>query len=169
MQADNHNTRLGICIRGLVVWIVIIAAEIVHGILRAVALIPIVGGFRSNQIGVFTGSLIILVIAWLSIRWIGASRNSDLMMVGSLWLALTLAFELLFGRLVMNLSWQRLLADYNLLAGGLMPLGLLALLFAPWIASKTRPLPSSINQTRRNHEPSMNVAIRPEQRDDWSK
>ena len=136
MPAECHTTRFGICIRALVVWLVIIVAEILHGIVRAVALVPIVGEFRSNQIGVFTGSLIILVIAWLSIRWTGASRNSDLIMVGSLWLALTLAFELLFGRLVMNLSWQRLLADYNLLAGGLMPLGLLVLLFAPLIASK---------------------------------
>ncbi|MCA9218157.1 MAG: hypothetical protein KDB27_34045 [Planctomycetales bacterium] len=116
-------------------------AEILHGILRAVALVPMVGEFQSNQIGVFTGSLIILVIAWLSVRWIGASRRSDLIIVGSLWLVLTLAFELLIGRLVMNLSWHRLLADYNVLAGGLMPLGLLALLFAPMIASKARSNP----------------------------
>ena len=148
MQADSHNARLGICLRGLLIWLVIIVAEIVHGILRAVALVPIVGDFRSNQIGVFTGSLIILVIAWLSIRWIGASRTSDLIMVGSLWLALTLVFELLFGRLVMNHSWQRLLADYNVLVGGRMPLGLLVLLFAPWTASKMPPLPLSVNQTR---------------------
>ena len=46
----------------------------------------------------------------------------------------------LVGRLVMNLSWQRLLADYNVLAGGLMPLGLAVVLFAPWIASRIRPL-----------------------------
>ena len=147
MQADSHSTRFGICLRGLLIWLVITVAEILHGIARAVVLVPVVGEFRSNQIGVFTGSLIILVIAWLSIFWIGASRRSDLMMVGSVWLALTLAFELLFGRLVMNLSWQRLLADYNVLAGGLMPLGLLVLLFAPLIASKIRPPPSSINQT----------------------
>ncbi len=150
MQAKSHTTRFGMCIRPLVVWLVIIVAEILHGIVRAVVLVPIVGEFRSNQIGVFTGSLIILVIAWLSVRWIGASRRSDLMMVGALWLALTLAFELLFGRLIMKHSWQRLLADYNVLAGGLMPLGLLVLLFAPWIASKMRPLPLSVNQT--HHE-----------------
>ena len=39
------------------------------------------------------------------------------------------------------------LADYNVLAGGLMPLGLMVLSFAPWVASKIRPPPSSINQT----------------------
>ena len=147
MRANSHNARLGICRRGLLIWLVIIVAEILHGIVRAVALVPVVGEFRSNQIGVFSGSIIILAIAWLSIRWIGASRHSNLIMVGSLWLVLTVAFEVLFGRLVMDLSWQRLLADYNVLAGGFMPLGLVVLLFAPWIASKIRPTPSSINQT----------------------
>lgn len=147
MRVNSLNARSGICRRGLLIWLVIIVAELVHGIVRAVALVPFVGEFRSNQIGVFSGSIIILAIAWLSICWMGASRHSDLIMVGSLWLVLTVAFEVLFGRLVMDVSWQRLLADYNMLAGGFMPLGLVVLLFAPLIASKIRPPPSSIDQT----------------------
>jgi len=83
--------------RALAVWVVLIAAEILHGIARAVLLVPHVGQFRSNQIGVFTGSLIILVIALLFVRWIGASRTAQLLAVGALWLGLTLAFEFLFG------------------------------------------------------------------------
>lgn len=52
-------------IRSLIVWLLIIVAEIVHGILRAIALVPALGEFRSNQIGVFTGSAIILVISYV--------------------------------------------------------------------------------------------------------
>ena len=59
-------------------------------------------------------------------------------MVGVLWLVLTLAFEILFGRMVMGLSWERLAADYNVLEGGLLPLGLLVLLLSPVIAGKVR-------------------------------
>ena len=65
---------------------------------------PHVGEFRSNQIDVFTGSLIILAIAVISIRWIGATRHSQLLGIGILWLGLTLAFELLFGRFVVGAS-----------------------------------------------------------------
>lgn len=147
MQADRHNTRCGILSRGLLIWLVIVVAEILHGIARAIVLVPIVSEFRSNQIGVFSGSIIILMIALLSIRWLGASRRSDLFIVGSVWLVLTVAFEVVFGRMVMHLSWERLQADYNVLVGGLMPIGLVVLLLAPWIASKIRPPPSSINQT----------------------
>lgn len=124
--------------RALVVWFLLIAAEIIHGILRAIALVPWVGEFRSNQIGVFTGSAIILTIAFLTIRWIGAYNRFALLVVGAIWLALTVAFELLFGRYVIGLSWERIASDYNLLQGGWMPVGLLVLFLSPMIASKLR-------------------------------
>ena len=51
--------------------------------------------------------------------WVGRSR----------WFLLTVTFEVLFGRFVMGLRWERLGSDYSLLNGGLMPLGLLVMLF----------------------------------------
>jgi len=140
MEPGVHQTRLTIAIgtRAIAVWLVLVVAEILHGIARGIFLVPHVGQFRSNQIGVFTGSVIILVIALAFIRWIGAHRTTDLLLVGFLWLVLTLAFEILFGRLVVGASWERLAADYNLLEGGLLPLGMLVLLLSPLIAEKVR-------------------------------
>ena len=136
MDGKSQPARLRIFLRAFSVWLIIIVAEIVHGILRAIVLVPWVGEFRSNQIGVFTGSAIILAIAYLTIRWIGASYRSELVMVGTIWLVLTIVFEVVFGRFVMDLPWERLLADYNMPAGGLMPLGLAVLFLSPWVASK---------------------------------
>ena len=138
MNNEGITRKRQLVFRSLTIWIVLILAEIVHGILRAVALVPFVGEFRSNQIGVFTGSAIILVIAYLTIRWIGAKRTNELLVVGIIWLTLTVAFEFSFGRFVMGLDWEEILAGYNLAAGGLMPLGLLVLLFSPIIAWKLR-------------------------------
>ncbi|MEI8375310.1 MAG: hypothetical protein WCJ35_21020 [Planctomycetota bacterium] len=121
----------------LTVWL-IIAAEILHGIVRSILLVPHVGLFRSNQIGVFTGSLIILAIALVSIRWIGATRSSQLFGIGFLWLILTLAFEFLCGHFVAGASWERLASDYNVLEGGLLPFGMIILALSPLIAGKVR-------------------------------
>ncbi|MGL4881608.1 MAG: hypothetical protein ACRC8K_11140, partial [Waterburya sp.] len=55
-----------------------------------------------------------------------------------LWLGLTVGFEIMLGRFVMGLSWERIASDYNLLQGGLMPLGLLVLTLSPLIATKVR-------------------------------
>lgn len=130
------SNRWHIFKRSLAVWLLLMVAEIVHGILRAFLLVPFVGEFRSNQIGVFTGSILIVVIARFTIHWIGAARQSELCRIGLLWVTLTATFEILFGRYVMDLPWERLIADYHLVQGGLMPLGLLVLWFSPMIAAK---------------------------------
>jgi hypothetical protein len=138
MKEKPHPTRLRILTRALAIWLVLICAEILHGIARGLFLVPQVGEFRSNQIGVFTGSIIILVIALVFVRWIGATRPAQLLIVGLVWLALTLAFEVAFGRFVVGLTWEKLAADYNVLEGGLMPMGLLVLLLSPLIAGRSR-------------------------------
>lgn len=138
MNDGKGDDGWGIVGQSLTIWLVLICAEIIHGILRAIVLVPILGEFRSNQIGVFTGSAIIILIAYLTIRWIGAQRPKETLLVGLIWLVLTVAFEVLFGRFVMGLSWGELLAGYNIAKGGLMPLGLLILLLSPMIASKLR-------------------------------
>ena len=43
----------------LVIWMLIAAAEILHGVLRVFLLNRSVGNHRARQIGVFTGSAII--------------------------------------------------------------------------------------------------------------
>ena len=138
MNPVSDRTRLSIAIRAVTVWLVLICAEILHGIARGVFLVPHVGEFRSSQIGVFTGSVIILIIALVFVRWIGTSRTTGLLGVGGLWLGLTLAFEVLFGRFVVGVSWERLAADYNLLEGGLLPIGMLILALSPLIAARLR-------------------------------
>jgi fucose 4-O-acetylase-like acetyltransferase len=128
--------------RALEVWLLIAAAESLHGTLRTVFLAPAVGDFRARQIAVFTGSLLIFGIAYVFRNWIGAGSLGERLGVGALWVLLTLTFEVVLGRFVMGLSWERIASDYDVLRGGLMPLGLLAMLFAPvlaaWVAKSRR-------------------------------
>ena len=98
MAPAPQPTRLAI--RAIAVWLVLIVAEILHGIARGIFLVPHVGEFRSNQIGVFTGSIIILAIAVVSSGGSVRPGAVDLLAVGVLWLILTLAFEVAFGRFV---------------------------------------------------------------------
>ena len=140
--AAGEGTHLRIVLRAFAVWLVLICAEILHGITRGIFLVPHVGQFRSSQIGVFTGSVIVLAVALVFVRWISATRPAQLLTVGFLWLGLTLAFEVLFGRFVIGASWKRLAADYNVLEGGLLPFGMVVLLVSPLIAAKVRGLTS---------------------------
>ena len=120
-----------VLIRAFLVWLVIITVETVHGILRGVLLVPIVGDLPARQIGVLIGSLLIFAVAYLFIRWIAVKTKLQFLAVGLLWVLLTVIFEVVLGRLVLGLSWTRITEDYDLSQGGLLGLGLLFMAAAP--------------------------------------
>jgi hypothetical protein len=124
--------------RALAVWLLIIGAEFIQGILRGLLLLPLVGDFQARQISVFTGSILILGISWLLIRWIEVESLGALLATGLLWLVLTVLFELALGRLVMQVTWERLLSDYDIRHGGLLPFGLIIMTLSPLIAARLR-------------------------------
>jgi len=121
--------------RAFLVWLVIAGAEVGQGILRIRFLNRRVGDRRARQIGVGTGSVLILLIAWATAPWVGAGSTSERVMVGGLWLILMLAFDLAFGRWVFHVSWQRIARDFDVRQGGLLGLGMLVLLFAPLLVA----------------------------------
>ncbi len=121
-------------LRALVVWLVIIAVETVHGVLRNLLLAPIMGDFHARQISVFTGSLLIFGVTLFLISWIGARTRYQLLIIGSIWVLLTILFEITLGRLVLNLSWDRITEDYNITRGGLLGFGLLFMAVSPLLA-----------------------------------
>jgi len=127
-----------VLIRAFLVWLVIIAAETVHGILRGVLLVPIVGDLPARQIGVLIGSLLIFAVAYLFIRWMAAKTKLQFLTVGLLWVVLTILFEIGLGRLVLGLPWERLTEDYKITRGGFMGVGLLFMAAAPWLAAWLR-------------------------------
>lgn len=127
-------------LKSLAIWLLIMSVEVVHGILRTLFLEPLIGDFRARQIGVFVGSLIILTIAYFSIQWIRAENTRSLLVIGFIWLILTLLFEIALGRFVFDFSWEKILSDYDILRGGLLPFGLIILTLSPLIADKLRGL-----------------------------
>jgi hypothetical protein len=104
--------------------------------LRALFLAPWLDDFRARQGAVFTGSLLILAIAGLFIRWIRAESTRALVSIGIIWVALKLMFEIGLGRWVFGRSWQDVGSDFEIWKGGLLPIGLVVLVLAPLIAAK---------------------------------
>ena len=71
--------------RAGVVWLIMMLAETIHGILRALFLVPIVGDLVSRQIGVPVGSLLILIVAFLFAKWIQAKSFKAQLGIGLFW------------------------------------------------------------------------------------
>ena len=125
-------------LRGLLVWLVIVFAESVHGTLRQLYLAPLIGDFPARRIAFFTGMLLIFLVAVLLIRWIAAPTGKALFIVGSIWAVLTLAFEFGLGYFVLGFPGERMLEDYDVTRGGLMGFGIVYMVFVPYLAARLR-------------------------------
>jgi hypothetical protein len=121
--------------RALTIWFVIVIAESISGTIRRVWLVPAAGEKVSHQIGVLIGSILILLIAWSSARWLDARTPKAQLQIGALWVVLIVLFEFGVGAALGN-SMQKMLAEYDLSQGGLMGLGLLVMLLAPMVGAK---------------------------------
>ncbi|AVP96250.1 hypothetical protein C7S18_03160 [Ahniella affigens] len=122
-------------IRVFLLWLLIAIVEAIHGTLRSLFLVPMIGTKGAHLFGVVFGSLLILVIALLGSDWLAAVTRRQQLFAGLCWVLLMLAFELGLGRLL-GLGWDRLVADYDLSRGGLMLIGMLVLGLAPWLAAR---------------------------------
>ncbi len=124
--------------RSITVWVLIIIAESIHGTLRELLLTPRLGDALARRVSIVTGMAIILTITLLTVRWIGAVRPGQLLAIGVVWSALTIAFEALLGVLVFGFTSDRLLAEYDVRRGGLMGFGILFMTFVPLLAAIMR-------------------------------
>ena len=123
--------------RALLVWMLIVLAETAHGMVRELFIAPAIGDLRARQLGVFIGSVLVIAIAWFTARWLDARTRGVQLMIGALWVVLTLIFEILLGRAI-GASWERIASDFNPARGGFMLAGLAVLFFAPRIAARLR-------------------------------
>lgn len=116
-------------------WLVIAAVEVLHGALRRLYLVPLIGDWRARQVGAIVGAALVFLIALGTVRWVAPRRA--LLPTGLLWLVLMLAFEVVGGRAA-GFSWERIGSDYDLRHGGLLGLGMAVVAVAPWLAARMR-------------------------------
>ncbi len=127
--------------RTLLLWCAIIVAESLHGTLRELLLAPRLGSLPARQVAVFTGTALLFAITCAGIRWLAPRGARACLVTGAAWVVLTVGFEMALGRLGFGYGWPRILEDYDPSRGGLMGLGLLAMLFMPLAAARLRGLP----------------------------
>lgn len=119
-------------------WIILLVVAIANGALREAVYKSRLGELRAHQVSTLTGMILFGIIIWgLSRLWPLASAKQA-WTVGFIWLALTLAFEFLFGHFVTGTPWSKLLQDYNVLEGRLWPLILIWVTVAPYVFYRMR-------------------------------
>lgn len=112
-------------------WLGLLAAMTANGILREALLLPRFGEHHARQISSVLGACIVVTLAGVFVRRLPDPGSAPLARIGLFWGALTVAFEFGFGHYVSGAAWGELLRDYDLAAGHLWPIVLLATIVAP--------------------------------------
>jgi hypothetical protein len=121
----------------LEVWLVLVVLAVLNGTFRELVLVPRLGEYPGHVMSCVMLSVAIATTAWMSIGWIGPATVVESLIVGGVWLAATVSFEFLVGHYIFATSWDRLLADYQILRGRLWILVLAATFCAPvWALSR---------------------------------
>lgn len=136
--------------KSIAAWLVLLVAMTANGLFRALVLQPYIGEHHARQVSSILGACVVVTLAGVFVRRLPDPASASLVGTGILWGLLTLAFEFGFGHYVSGISWDALLADYDLRAGRLWPLVLLATVAAPWfwgIAVRGAAIPGKVEAT----------------------
>jgi hypothetical protein len=116
------------------VWILFIILAIVNGAIRTLVYGPVIGDeLLAHQISTVTAIIFFLAVMYVFFRWTTAHYDKkDLLVIGVMWLGLTIGFEFIFGHYIMGHPWSRLLADYNICEGRVWGLVLLTVVVGPF-------------------------------------
>ena len=117
-------------------WIVFVVMAILNGTLRVYVIIPIAGDYIGHVISSLILSAIIFVSTYFFVKKKNLATSNYLVTIGALWILMTIAFEFLFGHYVMNHSWEKLFADYNIFTGRVWMLVLFVTFLSPIISGR---------------------------------
>jgi hypothetical protein len=127
-------------VRAVFIWCALLVLASVNGVARETVLIPRIGEVGGRAVSTLILSALIMVLTWMSIRWIAPRSAQQAWEVGLIWVALTLAFEFLAGHYVFHNPWSRLLEDYNVVRGRIWILVLITTLMSPRLCAGLRNL-----------------------------
>lgn len=133
-------------LKSLFAWLGILVLAVANGALREAVLIPLLGKVSGLVLSGVLLSLAIILVAYVLVRASPKIGLSQSLLVGILWLALTLVFEFSFGLYVQNKPLSDVLEAYTFKEGNIWPVVLLVTLLAPLFATRFH--------TRRRHTSS---------------
>ncbi len=106
---------------------------VANGALRQLIIAKVMSELRAHQLSTLIGSVFMGLFIWLVVHiWPPASGHQALL-VGFIWLGLTVAFEFFMGLVLQHRPLAQVLDQYNLFAGRVWVLFLLWITLAPWL------------------------------------
>lgn len=112
-------------------WLGLAVLAVANGVVREFSYGRWMSQLAAHQLSTLLAIVLTGLFAWgLHRRWPLQSRKLA-WRVGAIWLCMTIAFEFGFGHWIAGHSWEKLLADYNIVGGRVWGLFLIWLFVLP--------------------------------------
>lgn len=128
----------GLVFRSFLVWLVILGTAIASAVVREIVLVPVMGADLALPVGGLLLTALICLIAFLCLPFFPEKGSRPYIVIGVIWFLLTLSFEFLLGHFVMGQPWHEILQVFDVSAGNLFVVALLATLVSPWLSARVR-------------------------------
>jgi len=121
-----------------VAWIGLVIIAIFNGTLRQMGYQPYMSELSAHQLSTLIGILLFAGFIWLLTGIFRIESARQALIIGGMWLGMTVLFEFIFGHYVMGNPWSKLFHDYNLLQGRVWVLVLIWTTVAPYVFYRLR-------------------------------
>ncbi len=119
-------------------WIGLVVLAILNAAVRQKVYGHFISELSAHQISSFIFVILIGVYTYFIARVFALHSSGQALLVGGIWLIMTICFEFIFGHYVMGHSWSKLLHDYNIIQGRLWVVVLIWTLLAPYTIYQLR-------------------------------
>ena len=123
----------------IVGWLGLVVLAIVNGVVRERTYGKILRERSAHQLSTLTGIILFGIYIWSLVGIWRMESPGQALVIGGLWLVMTVSFEFIFGHFVMGHPWHKLLHDYNLMKGRVWILVLFWTVLAPYLFYPLRP------------------------------
>lgn len=117
----------------LLAWFVMLLVSIANGFIRDFTYGKYMSELMAHQLSTVTSLLVLGIVIHGFVRRYPPSSDQEAVLIGLLWVALTVAFEFMFFHYVGGHPWAELLANYNVVKGRVWVFVLLWIAIAPYV------------------------------------
>lgn len=122
----------------LIAWLVMLLVSVANGALRDFTYGKHMHELAAHQLSSISSVVLLGLVILSFVRIYPPSSGREAVLIGLLWMALTVAFEFIFFHYVAGHAWAELLANYNVLQGRVWVVVLVWLAIAPYIFYRLR-------------------------------
>ena len=119
-------------------WIGMVVLAILNGAVREKIYGPFMQELSAHQLSTFIALVIFGLYIWALTGIYPIESSIQAVLIGGMWVIMTILFEFIFGHFVMRHPWSKLFHDYNLLKGRVWLLVLIWTAIAPYVFYQVR-------------------------------